>query len=1174
MYLRSLRLKGFKSFPRQTDLVFEPGVAVVIGPNGSGKSNVADAVLWALGEQSPTSVRGSSMQDVIFAGSDGRRASVAAEVELTFDNSDGALSIPTPEVSIGRRVERGGETKYFINKASCRLVDVLEVTAQMGLGREMHSIIGQGKVESMLAAKPSDRRALVEEAAGLGRFKRRRERAELKLREVGRNLVRARDLEKEAASQLSPLRRQANAAELQRAVERDLAEVRGRLLWGDLEALDGRLAAQTALAEAVIADRAGVDERVAAAEAARLAAEEAFARHVEERETRAGRSLKGRYLGDRLESCSRLVGQRLELLAEVEAASRAELEGLAVERAGEVGGDAADPAGQLDLLEEAVRSAEAAHGELAAQAGGLRAELGERRASLAHQELERESATQRVERLTQRREKLSADLDRRAAELGAAAGAQSEVEGSLERGGIEADQASASRAESEAALVVAGADLEAAREALGEADNALRRAAAERAALEAEIEHSGAALRELNDLGDDVTRVIADWPGIKTLAGVAECEPGYERALGAALSQYPSAVAVPADVDQWSVFEALRGAGIRLVRLLVGRPGTGAGAGAFPGALPLLDKVSLEGDADGERALRDVVIVDDLRAVPGSFAGLAVTRDGAFYRPSTGELGLAAEVPATLLLERKSRLAGLTQRIDAVRAREARDSAAAARAKAAVEVAAQARAVAAESADAAIGRDDQARRHAETLVAERQILAERHARLVEAVAAGEKELGELDAGTTALTARLAVSAAEIVVLATDVVTTQQSAVDLEARHDEALATLTRARIELEERGAQAARAREERARAERRAASARSRSVQLESRLVALPGLREACGGLSEVLARLRGRSAPLVERLNAEAAAAEVKISDRERARSLADEEVVLRRAGDDLAERRATVQVEIARLEERRGDLAARFGEVAAQLDTNVFQAPADEAEAASLRSRTERLERKRDGIGPVNPLAEDECARLQEHVDFLREQTRELEKSLHETELLIRELSERIEVDFGEMFGVIAANFSRMVTTLFPGGSGSLTLIPGDEPDDLGGIDIRVKPARKLGKRLALLSGGERSLVALAFLLALLLSRPAPFYILDEVEAALDDINIGLFVSLVRQHRETTQFIVITHQKRTMEAADVLYGVTMGPDGTSQVVSARMAEDEIDQETARGGGEPPRA
>ncbi len=260
MYLKALRVKGFKSFARATELVFEPGVGVIIGPNGSGKSNIADAVIWALGEQSPSTVRGSSMQDVIFAGSDGRRASGSAEVELTFDNGDGALPLPTPEVSIMRRVARDGSSQYFINQSGCRLTDVVELMAQVGLGKELHSIIGQGKVEGFLAGQPEDRRSQIEEAAGLGTFKRRRERAELKLREVRRNLERAEMLEREVGSQLAPLRRQANAAEQMRDVQKAVAETRGRVLTGEVAVVDDELALRNGEMAAVQETRARCEE--------------------------------------------------------------------------------------------------------------------------------------------------------------------------------------------------------------------------------------------------------------------------------------------------------------------------------------------------------------------------------------------------------------------------------------------------------------------------------------------------------------------------------------------------------------------------------------------------------------------------------------------------------------------------------------------------------------------------------------------------------------------------------------------------------------------------------------------------------------------------------------------------------------------------------------------------
>jgi len=334
MYLRSLRVKGFKSFPKQTELLFEPGVAVVIGPNGSGKSNLSDAVVWALGEQSPTTVRGSSMQDVIFAGSDGRRASGGAEVELTFDNADGRLPLPTAEVSIGRRVGRDGESKYFINQSACRLTDVVELMAGLGLGRETHSIVGQGKVESFLLSKPADRRALIEEAAGLGRYKQRRERAGLKLREVRRNLDRAESMEREVTSQLAPLRRQATAAEQLRAAERELAEVSARLVSGELDVVDEALAAERATLAEIEQRRATLEGELGEIGVARASEEDAFARRIEERERRAKRVLRARVLAGRIESCARLTEQRVRLLDELERAARVEHDRLLAELAG------------------------------------------------------------------------------------------------------------------------------------------------------------------------------------------------------------------------------------------------------------------------------------------------------------------------------------------------------------------------------------------------------------------------------------------------------------------------------------------------------------------------------------------------------------------------------------------------------------------------------------------------------------------------------------------------------------------------------------------------------------------------------------------------------------------------------------------------------------------------
>ncbi len=371
MYLKALRLKGFKSFPKQTSLFFEPGVGVIIGPNGSGKSNLADAVVWALGEQSPTSLRGSSMHDVIFAGSDGRRALASAEVELTFDNADGALPLPTTEASVMRRVARDGTSEYFINQSSCRLTDVVELLAPVGLGKEMHSIIGQGKVEAFLAGKPEDRRSQIEEAAGLGAFKRRRERAELKLREVRRNLERAALLEREVGTQLAPLRRQASAAEQLQSIETDVGEIRGRLLTGSVAALDAELDTVRAELAAIEGTCRRDEEGLARVAEARTAEEESFARRLAERERRSQRLLRSRMLDGRLESAQRLTDQRLRLVEEMERAATAERERLLHELTGlpeEPAGDAWSPVEKK--LEEELEDAVAAHGGDRHAAGG------------------------------------------------------------------------------------------------------------------------------------------------------------------------------------------------------------------------------------------------------------------------------------------------------------------------------------------------------------------------------------------------------------------------------------------------------------------------------------------------------------------------------------------------------------------------------------------------------------------------------------------------------------------------------------------------------------------------------------------------------------------------------------------------------------------------------------
>ncbi|MFA4964994.1 MAG: AAA family ATPase, partial [Thermoleophilia bacterium] len=676
MYLKALRLKGFKSFPKVTELVFEPGVGVIIGPNGSGKSNIADAVVWALGEQSPSTLRGASMQDVIFAGSDGRRAGGSAEVELTFDNADGALPLPTPEVSVMRRVARDGSSQYFINHSACRLTDVVEVMARVGLGKELHSIIGQGKVESFLAGKPEDRRSQIEEAAGLGAYKRRRERAEHKLREVGRNLERARLLEREVDSQLTPLRRQATAAEQMRSVEAGLAETRGRLLSGDLSGVDADLAARTRERDAIEAARGRCEAGLEEVAQARVAEEEAFARRLAERERRARRLLRARVLDGRLESGRRLAEQRLRLVEEMERAAAAERERLVHDLAGrpEETPDEAWPE-EAGRLRGGLEAAEAAFAAVAGRLEAARTLLATRRTALTRHALEREEALAAVARLERRQEALAGEEARLGAQ-GESLLAEAAAKAAAEAGAAALEVGARARLrEATAAAEAAVAAAVAAGQAAAEAEDRSGAAAAERRGLEAQVEQLRAALHELQDVSEDVLAVAGEYPGTVSFAGAVSCAAGYERALAAALAQASGALAVPPGVDHWSLLGALKSAGIGLARLLVPVAGPGR-AVSFPGAAPLLDKVTLIGHEELGSALTDVVIVDDLRAVPPGFGGLAVTREGEFYRPSAGQIGLAGGVPAALLLERRAELERLDGRLDGLRAREARDEAA------------------------------------------------------------------------------------------------------------------------------------------------------------------------------------------------------------------------------------------------------------------------------------------------------------------------------------------------------------------------------------------------------------------------------------------------------------------------------------------------------------------
>jgi chromosome segregation protein len=1064
VHLKSIALKGFKSFPDRTRLAFGPGVSVIVGPNGSGKSNVTDAVLWALGEQSPLAVRGQSMQDVIFGGGRGRKASEGAEVELVLDNSDGTLGLDFAEVSILRRLDRSGDGEYRLNGARCRLVDVLEILSDTGLGKEAHSVVSQGRVESIVTSKPRDRRLLIEEAAGLGKHRKRRRRAQLKLERTQDNLDRALDVEREARSRLRPLKRQAEAAELHARLERQSLEARWELTRDLLRASRLDLEQAEAAAVAARARREEAEQALTGVAQRREQAEEALQSRSEQREELSGRAYRARSAGER-------VGLRLEAmrtsatsLAERIARHRAELDALSAQAEADVPDE--DAAGRVAAIET----------ELAALEQDRR------------QALERELAE-----LEQRRAAAAAEAERLHADVEAAKAAAIAAE-------QRADAARATRREAERAV------------------EAARREAA----------RVGGELAAANQF----LRAHAGAPGgAPALADALDVDAGFELALAAALEGRLRAAVV---ADRAAGAALLERAGRDGGSALIGGPPTPAASSAAvskppcKGAKRLLDHVRGPVDTLALAAplLSDTWIVEDVSAVPEDFRGTAVTQAGRVWIGAWREL---RQVPA-----------GGEERVLAERNR--RDqlvfaSEAAARAEQEALGGIEAAATAASAADAA--RDD----------AEGALRA--------AVRAHDEE-GEQERRAARL------------------IEQRRSA------GDEGPGAVRRAQLEAELTAERRLAERAERERAERA-----GRIAQAQARLEHEQQLPPAAERLVTALAEAASAIAARVELFDAElaahrAAGEHVAVELRACAREEAELQGRLKRDGEAVTSAEVRAQQARDRAEEAGAELTALAEPLG--LEPAPAEQPLPDEERAALAQRIERLARRREQLGPVNPLAEQEYEEALAHVEELETQRNDLEAALRELNGLIRDTDRQIRETFEETFNAAAKNFEELAEQLFPGGRGRLRLVredsgprpvlggeqldeaPGadaaeaaadaeEHEEDLLGVEIEITPAGKAMKRLSLLSGGEKSMTALAFLFSVFLARPCPFYILDEVEAALDDLNIDRFLKLLRKYAERAQFIVVTHQKRTMEAADSLYGVSMGGDGISKVISRRL-------------------
>ncbi|TWH30541.1 condensin subunit Smc [Isoptericola variabilis J7] len=1190
MHLKTLTLRGFKSFASATTLSFEPGITCVVGPNGSGKSNVVDALAWVMGEQGAKSLRGGKMEDVIFAGTSGRPPLGRAEVSLTIDNTDGALPIEYTEVTISRTLFRSGGSEYAINGSSCRLLDIQELLSDSGIGREMHVVVGQGQLDAVLRATPEERRGFVEEAAGVLKHRKRKEKALRKLEAMAGNLARLTDLTTELRRQLGPLGRQAEAARKARTVQAELRDARSRLLADDLAQLQAQLEQERADERALRRQQAATEQALGEARE-RLARLEVAAAGTTAEAGRAADTFHAlTALRERLRGLRTLADERVRLLGSAEPEHRgqdpAELEAQAERaRASE-----AELTREVELaraaLEDAVAArtaaeevAAAAEKELATLLRGA-ADRREGLARLAGQVAARRSRVEAADAELERVRAALEEAEKRADEATREfAALETQVVGAEEgEEGLDAEHEAATR------------ELEEARAAVAALEEAAAAADKDRATWSARVE----ALELSLDRKDGAGALLAgDVPGVLgSVAALLGVEPGFEDAVAAALGPLADAVAVESLDAAVDALRSLRDDDAGRAGLVVGSPSPVSEAGwdgahqrsdTVPdGARRATDVVTVSGPAAGalRAVLADVVVVDDLAEARALVAAhpevVAVTRagdllgatrawGGSAAAPSVLHLTSALEEARAGLEEAVARgercrfeLGGARDRLG--RAQERHDETLERLHESDAALAAVAEQLGTLGAAQRAARAE-ADRHRATL---EQALARR--------AADEAELAEL-------ARRLEVAEAEPA-QSDEAIAEAQAARD--ARQAEATAARTaetEARLALrtsEERaravagraaGLARAAAQERQAR-ERAAARARARAAQAERAAAVRTDATTALAALDRSIERARDERAAADEARAARQAELDAVRADVERLTAeLRDLTDVAHR--DEVA--RAQQQLRLEQLQARAVEelgtdpdaLVEEYGPHRPVPVPRPEDAAPDEPDPEPVpyvreeqERRAQAAERALRRIGTVNPLALEEFAALEERHQFLTTQLADLKKSREDLLHIVEEIDERVQQVFAEAFRDTAAQFERVFPRLFPGGEGRLVLT---DPSDLltTGIEVEARPAGKKVKRLSLLSGGERSLTAVAFLVSIFKARPSPFYVMDEVEAALDDVNLGRLLEIFRELQEDSQLIVITHQKRTMEIADALYGVTMRGDGVTTVISQRLRE-----------------
>ena len=1174
-----MTLKGFKSFAAPTTLKFEPGITCVVGPNGSGKSNVVDALSWVMGEQGAKSLRGGKMEDVIFAGTSGRAPLGRAEVSVTIDNADGALPIEFSEVTISRTLFRNGQSDYQINGESARLLDIQELLSDSGIGREMHVIVGQGQLDAILTANPEERRGFIEEAAGILKHRKRKEKALRKLESMQGNMSRVQDLTNELRRQLRPLGKQAEVARKAAVIQADVRDAKLRILADDLIAFNSTLSLEVADETALRQRRDEVDQELDQLRKREIELDQIAAIQGPELAQAQNNYYSLTAQKEKLRGIQNLASERARFLAEEADEARASgrdpevLETEAKVLRGEqsiLQGSSDKASAELAAASNSVNQLEVRlKGEEDRVAAAQRA-LADYREGTARQEGHIKSLQSRIDGAGSEINRLESAL----------AGARTRVaESKVEFARLESEIAGLDAGElgldaeferAKALLNGSKANLEKLRSDLWLAERA-------KAAAEAKID----ALRQATLHKDGSGALLTNNQGIQirgSLASLLTIEPGWQSAVTSALGSLADALVLQDLSQVISAISFLKSTSAGSAELLFFSEADSSAVIEIPNGLtPLASKVSSATLNSMLPALfSGFVVADSLsqanQIISGNSSLIAVTKDGDLVGSGRARGGSSAR---TTLIE----ISEIIERGEIELQKHSHDCD-----RIHFDLS---------TAETKLTSDqlnyDQVLARLNESDAAMAALAEQMAAASQGVKSASGEVERLEKSIVEVKQALNIDLDELVIAKSEFEKSSEPSEPELSSLENLRATLATARaVEVEARLALRT--------IEERVAAISQRAKDLE--LAAATERQAASNNITRRAARARGAVTAQGIADAAYEALIQIEISisransERERlevARSNRDGEILsIRQAIRDLsaeldqltssvhrdeiarAEQRLRIeQLEIKAMEEFGVDSSSLINEYAPDKPVPTFIE--DDAGNLSqgefipyIRAEQEKrlagAEKSLALLGKINPLALEEFSSLEERLKYLADQLEDLKKSKKDLLDIIKSVDDKVQEIFEEAFRDTAREFEKIFARLFPGGEGRLLLT---DPRDLlnSGVDVEARPPGKRIKRLSLLSGGERSLTAVALLVAIFKARPSPFYVLDEVEAALDDTNLGRLLSVLEELRQASQLIIITHQKRTMEIGDTLYGVSMRGDGVSEVISQRLREIETE-------------